>query len=575
MRKYFVVITLVVAIFSPIEIWAETFNVSYNNLVYTCETTTKSARVVGGANATGAIVIPGKISADDIEYNVTAVGENINNGGIVVFGSSSVTKITISEGIQEICVNALTCKTLEEVELPKSLATIWEYAFNGCTALKKITFPDGLKAIRDNAFLGCTELESASISKSVQNIGNGIFASCTKLCKITVAADNTVYDSRDDCNAIIVSATNELLQGCLETVIPTTVTRIGNSAFAGFPFKEFVIPDNIISLGDHAFETCTNLTSVTIPEGVTEIGNGTFLACLSLASIDIPSSVTSIGDFAFAYMPIVTLNIPSSVSTLGNNMVALCEALESIRVNYINPTAISDQVFVAYDAQTWAKIGNIDATLYVPIDTKALYESTEGWNLFPNIVELTNQTVTLGSDIATFTCNQKLDFSIPIEGLKAYVVTSVADGKVMLQEVTSTVPAYTGLILKGTAGQTYEIPYSIGETNAVSNLLVGVTVDTQIGGNGEDYILTTAGKFVKANAGTLAAGKAYLKIPSSKSRELTLEFDEVTGVDNAKITMQNAQLSGGEAVYTLSGQRVSQPKKGGLYVVDGKKVFIK
>jgi hypothetical protein len=111
------------------------------------------------------------------------------------------------------------------------------------------------------------------------------------LIQITVDAGNTVYDSRNNCNAIIVTTTNELIQGCQCTIIPSSVIRIGDSAFAGLAFSQFEIPSHITSLGSSVFEGCSNLTSISIPESITELGKGTFQGCISLQTIDIPSVI--------------------------------------------------------------------------------------------------------------------------------------------------------------------------------------------------------------------------------------------------------------------------------------------
>ena len=577
MRKIIIQFTLLVAICFPVEIWAETFNTSYESIIYECETTTKSARVVGGTNATGAIVIPDKISVNGNDYAVTAIGENTDNGGICVFWGSDVTKITISEGIQEICVNALTCNTLEEVVLPQSLTTIGKYAFNGCTSLKTITIPDGVKVIGDNAFLGCTGLESASISKSVNNIGYGIFASCTKLSKITVATGNTVYDSRNECNAIIVSATNELLQGCIGTVIPSTVTRIGDSAFAGFPFTEFIIPDNIVSIGGHAFEACTSLESVTIPDGVTEIGNGAFLACISLAAIDIPSSVTSIGNNAFSYMPIVTLNIPSSVTTLGNSMVGFCENLESIRVNYINPIAISDQVFVAYDPQTWAQIGNIDATLYVPVGTKTYYENAEGWREFKKILEMNPYDVLDNNTVAAHFLDPDKDGKVEIpekvviEG-QTYTVTTIAANAfrnnkqlfevIIPRSVTSIGDgAFAGC---GNLQAIYALPAepisltaeALGRATRASEDLVPSQLD------GIDFDACIL--YVPFGSET-----KYRNAEGWKMFTHIVGIDPTSGIHTASTERQTSK-----SIYDLGGQKLAVPRYG-LNIIGGKKVIMR
>lgn len=89
----------------------------------------------------------------------------------------------------------------------------------------------------------------------------------SSLTSIVVDAGNKVYDSRENCNAIIETETNLLVKGCNKTIIPKSVTKIASSAFQG----------------------CTGLTSVVIPEGVKEIGWDAFKGCTGLTSIKVPA----------------------------------------------------------------------------------------------------------------------------------------------------------------------------------------------------------------------------------------------------------------------------------------------
>ena len=98
----------------------------------------------------------------------------------------------------------------------------------GC---KNTVIPSSVTSIGSSAFSGCSGLTSISIPSSVTSIGSGAFYGCSGLTTITVDADNPVYDSRNNCNAIIQTTTNRLISGCKNTVIPSSVTSIGNYAF--------------------------------------------------------------------------------------------------------------------------------------------------------------------------------------------------------------------------------------------------------------------------------------------------------------------------------------------------------
>lgn len=143
-----------------------------------------------------------------------------------------------------------------------------------------------MKHISYGAFYGCRSLTSITIPINVTNIEKYVFSYCNELTSITVEEGNDVYDSRNDCNGIIETATNTLIAGCQNTVMPNSVTCIGQGAFCGCnSIFSVTIPENVTSIGSEAFYNCNNLTSVSIPEGVTSIGSHTFGYCTSLKEI--------------------------------------------------------------------------------------------------------------------------------------------------------------------------------------------------------------------------------------------------------------------------------------------------
>ncbi len=217
---------------------------------------------------------------------------------------------------------------------------IMEKAFEGCTVLTTLTISEGVTSIGAFAFSNCTGLTSVTIPSSVASIEENAFAYCKSLASIFVAEANPIYDSRNNCYAIIETESNTLIAGCKNTNIPSSVTSIGNGAFAGCTgLTSVTIPSSVISIGYDAFRGCTGLTSVFISEGVTSIPGQAFQGCTGLTSVTIPSSVTSIGDGAFqGCTGLASVTIPSSVTSIGMGAFQGCTGLTSIIVADDNPT---------------------------------------------------------------------------------------------------------------------------------------------------------------------------------------------------------------------------------------------
>jgi len=199
------------------------------------------------------ILLPFFASAHDIEVQ--------NGDGVTIYykwindsTELSVSYRTESNGYGEYTGN---------VVIPESVT------YNGVTY--------SVTAIGNDAFKSCSSLLSVTIPRSVVSISPGIFAFSNNLTSVIVDPRNPKYDSRDNCNAIIETATDMIIVGCKNTNIPSNIIGIGKYAFEGcLGLTSLTIPANVTSIGEYAFEGCSDLTSLTIPASVTSIGKGIF-----------------------------------------------------------------------------------------------------------------------------------------------------------------------------------------------------------------------------------------------------------------------------------------------------------
>ena len=281
-------------------------------------------------------------------------------------------------------------------------------AFYNCSSVTNVVIPNTVTTLEEGAFYVCESLANITIPNSVTSIGRFVFTGCFNLEQIAVEEGNPVYDSRNNCNAIIETASNTLLFGCKNTIIPSSVTNIGSAFNYTSTPTSITIPDGVKTIESNAFAYCENLTSISISASVTSIANNAFSGCYNITNIVvdeentvysspdncnaiieiatnklvfgckntvIPENITTIGSYAFmgqrgltnvtlpkglttieefafnSCQNLTSIEIPNSVTTIASNGFSGCKSLKSVKIG-TGLTNVDQSAFALCDSIT-------------------------------------------------------------------------------------------------------------------------------------------------------------------------------------------------------------------------------
>ena len=192
--------------------------------------------------------------------------------------------------------------------------------------------PDFVTDIGAYAINGCNELTALVIPKTVSVIGKNNFELCEQLTSLVVEQGNPMFDSRDNSNAIIVTATNTLVHGCNSSSIPDSIEVIAGSAFSQRRnLSHISIPDSVVYIGEFAFLGCYSLESEIKLQGIHQVTRSCFDGCSSLKKVSIGSSIESVESGAFASCSMLSdVVITEGTKYIGTYAFDGCNSLASI-----------------------------------------------------------------------------------------------------------------------------------------------------------------------------------------------------------------------------------------------------
>ena len=553
-----------------------------------------------------------------------AIGDGLTSIGYMAFnGCSSLTSVTINSN--DLLANTDIDKRMSlifgeqvrEYIIGNGVKSIGNFAFNRCSGLTSIIIGNGVTTIGNNAFSNCPSLTSVTINSNailsknyswdnnlknifgeqvkeyvigndVTSIDGSAFMGCSGLTSITVASGNTKYDSRNNCNAIIETATNTLVVGCKETVIPNSVTSIGNYAFFRCSgLTSINIPNSVTSIGECAFNNCSGLTSVTIGNAVTSIGEFAFQSCSGLTSVTINSNAILSKNYSWDNNlkiifgeQVKEYNIGNGVTSIDGSAFRGCSGLTSVIIGnsvksigwdaFRDCSGLKRAEFTSIESLCKISFVNVDSN---PLSyAKHLYINGEEVKdvMIPNNVSSLNYTFC--------GCSALTSVTIP-DG-----VTSIGDctfcycSGLKTINIPNSVTSIGNSAFWDCSGLTsITIPESVTSISysafAYCSGLTSVTCLAENVPNTDNY----AFEYVPQSTATLYVPETSLN--AYKTVGQWKEFGNIVGIDPTAVEelKSNKNLKANESapIFDLMGRRLQQKPASGYYIQGGKKYFVK
>lgn len=262
-------------------------------------------------------------------------------------------------------------KSIEKIIIGDNITRIGESAFKNCTDLKYIYLSDMISEFGTECFCNCENLTRIHIPRKLfddkeSNIGDDIFCGCSKLKEFGSYVKGVVSD--DNRCFMIANSLKFFAQGDMEAsyTIPDNIVDINKSAFRDSKITNIKLSQSTKTIGEHAFDGCTNLTSIENWKGVESIKEYAFMNCINLGEISLPTNLKTIEAHSFNNCKRMYLNgnIPDSIETIGEHAFYECYQFKCIddstddTLNLGNITIINKYTFCGCDSLTKVNINN-------------------------------------------------------------------------------------------------------------------------------------------------------------------------------------------------------------------------
>ena len=433
------------------------------------------------------LIVPNSGNSKELYQNTSAWNKfaTIYQTGEYIFEFDDEDNITFADpAVKAICVaNWDTNGDGELSEDEAAAVTSLNEAFSNnreITSFDELRYFTGLTAVSDMDFFFCTSLVSMTLPKNLADVPETTFTGCESLTNLKAAEGNEYYCTVD---GLLYDKNVTLLLFCPPkkagtVVVPATVKRIGTNGFYECAeLTAITLPDKLEELGDAVFVGCMKLTNIHIPASVKIMGLGLVSACTNLESITVDEAnayfqsidgvlytksdlilmsypnkkgkeyvvqdgTKGIDAYSFCYTEIEKVTLPASIKVIGYLAFGYCKNLKTIVSLNPAPTAAGIRPDIMNDDEYEG------ITLMVPYGSKSLYEASNGWNMFTNIVEMPDaNAITITAD------NLTMKYGDAVPELTYKVQGGVLEGTPVLScEATSTSPVgtYDIIVSKGT-----------------------------------------------------------------------------------------------------------------------------
>ncbi len=515
-----------------------------------------------------------------------------NNEGTISIYSSDEKKATMAYGYVEYKIDANSLAKFKEFgakvggnDFVASKVTVIANSFSGSTipsTKTDVTLTYSAEtASATTASIGQTLANAPTLTVSPEGL-EGITYSSSKESVATVAADGTVTIEGAGTTTITATfAETDTHKGASAyytlTVSKQNVTLAFSSETASAKMEQpFTAP--ILTVTPEGLEgityssSNTGIATVANDGTVTLVAAGNTTITASFAENAIYNAASASYSLTIAEADVPTFTV--TVAEIANGQISASPATDVTEGTTVTITATPAEGYKLSTVTVTAGETNVDVSGTGNTRTFTMPAQDVSISATFTKIPMVKAEITSSTGFATFCSNQPLDFT-GITTLEAYYAKTVEDGNVYLLKVYGIVPAFTGLVIKGTT--TYiPVAESDGET-IEGNLLIGVTADKEVN-SANFYVLAeknNAAVFVQTgvNKATVAANHAYLEVSAAQARTRTIGIggEGTTGIEY-RFVDDNEQ--GVEVIYNLNGQRVKNPRKG-LYIINGKKVLVK